>query len=68
MAKIWKWVVTLCAAMLILATVLIAVAYFSGGSIERLLETTDIADMTKFASREQLEYYVTAVFRFFGAA
>ena len=30
--------------------------------------TTDIADMTKFVSRDQLLVYVTAVFRFFGAA
>ncbi len=35
---------------------------------ERLIQTTDIADMTKFVSRDQLLVYVTAVFRFFGAA
>ena len=40
----------------------------SDGSFERLIRTTDIADMTKFISREQLLVYVTAVFRFFGAA
>ena len=47
---------------------LLAVAYATGGSFERLIQTTDIADMTKFVSRDQLLVYVTAVFRFFGAA
>lgn len=46
----------------------LAVAYATGGSFERLIQTTDIADMTKFVSRDQLLVYVTAVFRFFGAA
>lgn len=68
MAKIWKWVAGLCGVMLLLAAILIVVAYFTGGSLERLLATTDIADMTKFFSRDQLESFVTAVFRFFGAA
>ena len=59
MTNIWKWVLILCGAMLVLAVVLIGVAYITGGSFDRLISTTDIADMTKFVSREQLEVYVT---------
>lgn len=58
MSKVWKWIALLCAILLILGAALIAVAYFTGGSMGRLLSTTDIADMTKFVSREQLETYV----------
>ena len=54
--------------LMIFGIALLAVAYATGGSFERLIRTTDIADMTKFISREQLLVYVTAVFRFFGAA
>ena len=66
MTKIWKWVLVLCVILLILALVFIGVAYITGGSFGRLISTTDIADMTKFASREQLEYYVTQIFNIFG--
>ena len=66
MTKIWKWVLILSAGMLTLALVLIGVGYMTGGGIGRLLSTTDIADMTKFFSREQLQFYVTEIFIFFG--
>ena len=62
MTKIWKWVLILCAGMLTLALVLIGVGYMTGGGIGRLMSTTDIADMTKFFSREQLQFYVTEIF------
>ena len=58
MSKVWKWIALLCVILLILGAALIAVAHFTGGSMSRLLSTTDIADMTKFVSREQLETYV----------
>ena len=68
MSKVWRWVAIVFSVLMILGIALLAVAYATGGSIERLIQTTDIADMTKFVSREQLLVYVTAVFHFFGAA
>lgn len=68
MSKVWRWTAIIFSVLMILGIVLLAVAYATGGSISRLIQTTDIADMTKFISRDQLLIYVTAVFRFFGAA
>lgn len=68
MSKVWRWVAIVFSVLMILGIALLAVAYATGGSIERLIQTTDIADMTKFVNRDQLLIYVTAVFRFFGAA
>ena len=68
MSKVWRRVAIVFSVLMILVIALLAVAYATGGSFERLIRTTDIADMTKFISREQLLVYVTAVFRFFGAA
>ena len=68
MSKVWRWVAIVFSVLMILGIALLAVAYATGGSIERLIQTTDIADMTKFVSRDQLLIYVTAVLRFFGAA
>ena len=68
MSKVWRQVAIVLSVLMILGIALLAVAYAPGGSFERLIRTTDIADMTKFISREQLLVYVTAVFRFFGAA
>ena len=64
----WRQVAIVFSVLMILGIALLAVAYATGGSFERLIRTTDIANMTKFISREQLLVYVTAVFRFFGAA
>ena len=61
MSKIWKWVAIVCAALLILGLALIGVAYATGGSINRLSATTDILDMTKFVSRDQLQQYLSMV-------
>ena len=61
MSKVWKWIALICAVLLILGIALLAVAHFTGGSLERLISTTDIADMTKFVSRDQLESYVRFV-------
>ena len=68
MSKVWRRVAIVFSVLMILGIALLAVAYATGGSFERLIRTTDIADMTKFISREQLLVYVTAGFRFFGAA
>ena len=68
MSKVWRWTAIIFSVLMILGIVLLAVAYATGGSVSRLIQTTDIADMTKFISRDQLLIYVTAVFRFFGAA
>ena len=68
MSQVWRRVAIVFSVLMILGIALLAVAYATGGSFERLIRTTDIADMTKFISREQLLVYVTAVFRFFGAA
>ena len=68
MSKVWRQITIVFSVLMILGIALLAVAYATGGSFERLIRTTDIADMTKFISREQLLVYVTAVFRFFGAA
>ena len=68
MSKVWRWVAIVFFVLMILGIALLAVAYATGGSIERLIQTTDITDMTKFVSRDQLLVYVTAVFHFFGAA
>lgn len=61
MSKIWRWVMILCGILLVLGLVLVGVSYATGGSLERLLVTTDVADMTKFISREQLEAYLTMI-------
>ena len=49
----------MCAILLILGLAMIAVAYASGSSLERLRETTDVLDMTKFIPRERLQQILT---------
>ncbi len=66
MAKIWRWVAVISGLVLVLGLALLGVAYATGGSVERLMATTDIFDMTKFVSRDQLEIYVTQVFQIVG--
>lgn len=66
MIKIWKWVSVLSLLLLLFGAALIGVGYFGGSSFQRLFQTTDITDMTKFVPREQLEYWVYTVFGFFG--
>ena len=61
MGQSWRWVLILCVVLLVLGLALVGVAYATGGSVERLLLTTDVADMTKFISREQLELYLTMI-------
>ena len=59
MGNIWKWVSVVAAFILVIAIALIGEAYATGGSVQRVMETTDIMDMTKFLSRDVLEAYVT---------
>ena len=54
MSKVWRWVAIAFSVLMIFGIALLAVAYATGGSFERLIQTTDIADMTKFVSRDQL--------------
>lgn len=61
MSKIWRWVGTVCAILLVLGLALMGVALATGGSMDRLMSTTDIMDMTKFASREQLQNVLTLI-------
>ena len=62
MSRVWKWVAVISLILLVFSAALIGVSYATGGSLQRLLSTTDIADMTKFISREQLQIYVDQVF------
>ena len=62
MAKIWRWVAMLGVFLLLMGLVLVGVAYATGGSVDRVMATTDIMDLTKYVSRDQLEAYVTQVF------
>ena len=62
MSRVWKWVAVISLILLVFSAALIGVSYATGGSLQRLLSTTDIADMTKFVSREQLQIYVDQVF------
>ena len=66
MVKMWKWVSVLTLLALFFGAALIGVGYFGGSSLQRLIQTTDIFDMTKFAAREQIESWVYTIFHFFG--
>ena len=45
MSKVWRWVAIAFSVLMIFGIALLAVAYATGGSFERLIQTTDIADM-----------------------
>ena len=63
MGKIWRLVLTICVILVILGVAVMGVGLLTGGSFSRILGTTDIADMTKFFSREQIENVVSFFFR-----
>ena len=46
MSKVWRWVAIAFSVLMIFGIALLAVAHATGGSFERLIQTTDIADMT----------------------
>ena len=62
MGKIWRLVLTICVILVILGVAVMGVGLLTGGSFSRILSTTDIADMTKFFSREQIENVVSFFF------
>jgi len=62
MNKVWRIIFIICGILLVLGLALVGVALMTGGSAGRLLATTDIADMTKFFSREQLVTFVNFFF------
>jgi hypothetical protein len=53
-AKAWKIILIIAAALFVLGLALAAASLISGGSLSRILSTTDVEDYTKFISREQL--------------
>ncbi len=61
MSSIWRWVGIVCVILLLLGLALLGVAYATGASPQRLIAQTDIMDMTKFMTREQLQQYVTMI-------
>ena len=63
MGKMWRLVLTICVILLILGVAVTAVGLLTGGSISRILQTTDIADLTKFFSRDQIESVVSFFFK-----
>ena len=62
MNKLKRAFVTFAFALLIVGVALVGVSLLTGGSAERILYTTDIADMTKFFPREQIEAVVNFLF------
>ena len=61
MAKIWRVVAMISVFLFILGAALIGVAYATGSSFDRLMQTTDIMDMTKFFTREQLQEWLSMI-------
>ncbi len=62
MSKAWRVVLIISGILLLLGLTLVGVAYLTGGSVQRVLTTTDIADMTKFFSRDQLNAVLSIFF------
>lgn len=63
MSKVWRVVWIVCGILLLLGLAVGAVALLTGGSLSRVLATTDIADMTKFFTREQLDAFLSLFFK-----
>lgn len=68
MSKVWRWVAIAFSVLMIFGIALLAVAYATGGSLRASDPDDRHCRYDKFVSRDQLLVYVTAVFRFFGAA
>ena len=62
MNKLKRIFVTVAVALMILGAALVGVSLITGGNAERILYNTDIADMTKFFPREQIEAVVNFLF------
>jgi hypothetical protein len=55
MRKAWRTMLIMTAALLVLGLVLCAVSFFTGGSVSRILDTTDVEDYTKYIDMDQIE-------------
>ena len=62
MSKAWRIILVTCGILLLLGVALAGVGALTGGSVSRIVATTDIADMTKFFSREQLDMLLSFFF------
>lgn len=63
MSKFRRLFSTLSSVLVVLGIALVGVGLLTGGDAKRILYNTDIADMTKFFSREQIEMVVDFFFR-----
>ena len=63
MSKAWRVIAITCGIILLLGIALLGVGALTGGNVSRIVSTTDVADMTKFFSREQLTAIVAFFFR-----
>ncbi len=59
MAKVWRAIFVISGVILLLGIALLGVGALTGGSVNRIISTTDIADMTKFFTREQLDAFLS---------
>ena len=62
MNKLRTLLSAVCVALIVLGIALVGVGCLTGGSPNRILYNTDIADMTKFFTREQIETVVDLFF------
>ena len=62
MSRVWRIFFITCGILLLLGLALMGVSFLTGGSIARIISTTDIADMTKFFTREQIDTVVSILF------
>ena len=62
MRKMYRFVLSVCVILLVVGAALGGVGLLTGGSFSRILQTTDIADMTKFFSYEQIQGVVYFLF------
>ena len=59
MSRVGRLVVFLAMALLVLGLALALVSFVTGGSVSRILSTTDVADYTKYVSQEQLDTWLS---------
>lgn len=62
MRKMYRFVLSVCVILLVFGAAIGGVGLLTGGSFSRILQTTDIADMTKFFSYEQIQRVVYFLF------
>lgn len=62
MNKLKRVFTVLTIVIIVVGLALIGVGFLTGGDVHRILYNTDIADMTKYFSREQIETVVNFLF------